>query len=130
MESIGTNTNVGVDVKINTMSFASDSDGFDRIFVGGNFNNAGSISANNTAQWSSPNLLSLSENTKNKKISIYPNPTTGIVNLSKEQEWSLYNIHGKIIKTGKSNVLTVSSYPSGIYFLKIKNSSTLKIIKK
>ncbi|MDP5157925.1 MAG: PQQ-dependent sugar dehydrogenase [Flaviramulus sp.] len=128
--AIGTNTNVGVDVKINTMSFASDSDGFDRIFVGGNFNNAGSISANNTAQWSSPNLLSLSENTKNKKISIYPNPTTGIVNLSKEQEWSLYNIHGKIIKTGKSNVLTVSSYPSGIYFLKIKNSSTLKIIKK
>ncbi|GAA4804302.1 PQQ-dependent sugar dehydrogenase [Litoribaculum gwangyangense] len=129
-KALGTNTSVGVDIKINTMTFASDSDGVDRIFVGGNFNNAGAISANNTAQWSSPNLLSITELNKNENLYVYPNPTTGIVNLSKEQEWSLYNIHGKIIKTGKSNVLTVSSYPSGIYFLKIKNSSTLKIIKK
>ena len=128
-KALGTNTNVGVDIKINTIKFAEDSDGVDKIFTGGNFSKAGSINANNAAQWLSENLLNNINNNNTNKY-IYPNPTTGIINLVEDCEWTLFNALGKVLKKGKSKSLLISSYPSGIYFLKIKNSFTLKIIKK
>ncbi|GAA3595815.1 PQQ-dependent sugar dehydrogenase [Flavivirga amylovorans] len=129
-KTLGTNEDVGVDIKINTIKFAQDTDGIDKIFVGGNFSNAGSISVNNTAQWLSGNLLNVSNYSDTINFYLYPNPTTGLVNLNTECEWALFNTIGKIIKTGKNKEFSVALYPSGIYFLKIKHGSTLKIIKK
>ncbi len=54
-EALGTGTNVGVDIKINTLSFASDTDGINKLYAGGNFTSAGAISASNTAEWVSEN---------------------------------------------------------------------------
>ncbi|GAA4965698.1 PQQ-dependent sugar dehydrogenase [Algibacter aquimarinus] len=128
-QALGTNTSVGVDIKVNALSFASDSDGINRVFAGGNFNNAGLVSVNNTAQWTS-NFLNVNKYKDETSIYIYPNPTTGIINLDSEYKWTLFNTLGKIMKTGESKILSVDTYPAGLYFLKTEKGSTIKIIKK
>ncbi|WP_299247739.1 PQQ-dependent sugar dehydrogenase [uncultured Aquimarina sp.] len=128
-EALGTNMNVGVDIKINTLDFASDSDGINKVFVGGNFSSAGVINANNTAKWVSGNPLSIPD-TDQQTVYLYPNPTNGIVQLPKVNDWILLDNSSKIIDTGRSATLDISEHAIGMYFLKIKNSSTLKIIKK
>jgi len=128
-EALGTDTNVGVDIKINTMVFASDSDGIDKIFSGGNFSTAGATNANNTAQWISENVLSISDINQSTTF-LYPNPTTGIVQLPKENDWILTDNSGKIIDKGRSATLDISEYAVGMYFLKLKNNNTLKVIKR
>lgn len=130
-KALGKNTTVGVDIKINTMQFAEGSDGINKIYAGGNFSKAGSISANNTAQWSSESILNLSDTQhKANDFYLYPNPTNGLLKLSNLSEWKLINSFGKIIKTGKSKELYMMNYPSGLYFLKINNDKTFKIIKQ
>lgn len=128
-EALGTDTNVGVDIKINTLEFASDSDGINKIFAGGNFSTAGVINTNNTAQWISQNVLSTPD-INQSTVFLYPNPTTGIVRLPQENNWILTDNSGKIIDKGRSASLDISEYAVGMYFLKIENSKTLKIIKK
>ncbi len=89
------------------------------------------------------------KNTKSKLVvSIYPNPTTSIVNLSYNSSETnnssvlLLDMHGKLIKTitkGQKNTDTfnyqadLSKQPSGIYFLILqtdKGNYTNKIIRK
>ncbi len=48
-EALGTNTSVGVDIRINSLEFSNDNT---RLLAGGNFSNAGQISASNFALWS------------------------------------------------------------------------------
>ncbi len=82
--------------------------------------------------------------TSEKDIIIYPNPTSGIINLTGFNEpinfknIEITDITGKTIQqfnyltNGQINI-DISSQPSGIYFLKIntdKNISHFKIIKK
>ncbi|OEK09795.1 glucose dehydrogenase [Flavivirga aquatica] len=128
-EALGTNTNVGVDIKINTLSFATDIDGVDKLYAGGNFSSAGAINANNTAVWLSNNILSVSKPIT-KQVLVYPNPTNGIIHLSGKKEWKLIDITGKLLTKGKSEVLDFSKYSRGLYFLRFKNGAALKIIKK
>ncbi len=129
-EALGTNTNVGVDIKLNTLNFASDGDGIDKIFAGGNFSTAGAINSNNTAQWLSENVLNIPDTTDQQTLYLYPNPTTGMVQLPNDNDWILTDNSGKIIEKGRSSVLDISKYAVGMYFLKIKNKTTLKIIKR
>lgn len=74
------------------------------------------------------------------ELTIYPNPTSSFVTIesqSNEQlRIKLFDIRGKEIYTttifGRSNI-ELSSYPTGIYFLKIDNgreTSTKKIVKQ
>jgi len=71
-------------------------------------------------------------------ISIFPNPTTGIVNISVNETLTsivLLDLTGKIVKEFNSNSrqLDVSNINAGIYFLEIANAekkSIIKIIKK
>lgn len=128
-QALGTNTNVGVDIKINTIRFASDTDGINKLYAGGNFTTAGAINASNTAEWVSDNILSTPDY-QDQTVFLYPNPTTGIIQLPLEKKWKLITISGKVIEEGQSTTLDISDYSSGIYFLKIKDTKTLKIIKK
>lgn len=128
-EALGTNTNVGVDIKINTLQFATDTDGIDKLFAGGNFSTAGATNANNTARWVSDNLLSITLSTKNNSIFIYPNPTSGKIFLSEKKAWKFLDLTGNVINEGLSKTLNVSKYADGLYFLKFENGETLKIIK-
>ncbi|KAA1247214.1 PQQ-dependent sugar dehydrogenase [Aquimarina sp. RZ0] len=133
-EAMGTDTNVGVDIKINAMSFAADSNATTtKIFAGGNFSEAGAGNANNTAQWISENTLSVTDtiNSDNTGAVFYPNPTSGIINLSKEYEWVLINDLGQVVNTGNSSSIDLSKYAKGLYFLKAeKEGTTVKIIKE
>ena len=79
----------------------------------------------------------------NSAFRIYPNPAVGkeffISSLNQEniQKITISNITGKVILLKKTNTnkqkINLSSYPSGIYFIKIKTKSsdkTLKLISK
>ncbi|MBW1295150.1 PQQ-dependent sugar dehydrogenase [Aquimarina litoralis] len=128
-QALGTNTNVGVDIKINTMRFASNSDGVDKIFAAGNFSIAGASNANNTAQWVSENVLSIPDISE-QQIYLYPNPTTGIVQLPEKSDWILTDMTGKVIDKGNTNSFDISTRNTGMYLLNIKGKQVLKIIKQ
>lgn len=128
-QALGTNTNVGVNVKINTLSFASNNNDTDTIFAAGNFSVAGANNANNTAQWISDTVLSTPD-IQEEQVYLYPNPTTGIVELPEKTDWILTDVTGKIIGEGFSSSLDISTRKTGMYFLTIKDKKTLKIIKR
>lgn len=128
--ALGTNTDVGVDLKINSIEFAKDADGVNKIFAGGNFSQAGSIITENVGQWSLGDILSVSEINDFNDFHLYPNPTTSKVNLSRKSEWSLSDSLGRLVKSGNSKEFSMKRLPSGLYLLKVDNAITFKIIKK
>ncbi|KAA1247221.1 T9SS type A sorting domain-containing protein [Aquimarina sp. RZ0] len=70
-------------------------------------------------------------NSDNTGAVFYPNPTSGIINLSKEYEWVLINDLGQVVNTGNSSSIDLSKYAKGLYFLKAeKEGTTVKIIKE
>lgn len=86
------------------------------------------------------NSLSTDDDILKKSISIYPNPTTGIVTINylenlNIKELSLTNTLGQeILKTNEiSTILDISEVSNGIYYLNIKNdknqNAIFKIIK-
>ncbi|WP_179375658.1 T9SS type A sorting domain-containing protein [Winogradskyella wichelsiae] len=87
--------------------------------------------------------LSINEFNLNNLISLYPNPTTNILNvdltnLNEDVDYQIFNTLGQSIQKGNldsnnSNVLNLSSYQSGMYFIKLSTASgsmTQKLIKK
>jgi len=65
---------------------------------------------------------------------VYPNPTNGIVNIDVNENLttiSLINIMGEIVKTfdANSKQLDVSTFNSGVYFLKIANDNKKSVTK-
>jgi len=79
---------------------------------------------------------SIAENNQSE-ISIYPNPTTSILNIATQQnilQITIQTIDGKIVKsmTYTKNNIDVSDLPNGIYLIEIKtntSTATLKFIK-
>ena len=124
---LGNSLEVGVDVKINTIIFAEDEDGTDKIYAGGNFSRAGQINAKELAIWQSDNLLNIPEISLG--LTIYPNPTKELIHFGKSYPWKLMNLNGQIIKEGKSKQCSLELLSSGIYFLKIEGAGTYKVVK-
>ncbi|XOV94734.1 MAG: T9SS type A sorting domain-containing protein [Bacteroidota bacterium] len=66
------------------------------------------------------------------EVSIYPNPTNGKIYISNFEEAALYSLSGKLLEKFKATPqIDLSSYPNGIYLLKVYNresSVTKKII--
>jgi len=80
--------------------------------------------------------LSLDENSKSS-VKVFPNPTSDIVNLTTEfpvEEIKIMDITGKLIHTSTNEQsVNLSSYNSGVYFLKVTQNgkiSTHKVIKE
>jgi hypothetical protein len=76
-------------------------------------------------------VLSNSENTNiNKRIDIYPNPTTNQITISSTyefQDYAILDITGKTVIKGtlySKNEIGVSALADGIYFLHLKNTDT------
>ncbi len=70
------------------------------------------------------------------KISVYPNPTNGIVYVNSKEKVNkleLYNLNGQKIKETNSVELNLNELPKGIYILKInlenKTTQTVKVVK-
>ncbi|MFV9549841.1 PQQ-dependent sugar dehydrogenase [Algibacter sp. PT7-4] len=127
-QALGLNTTVGVDIKINTMHFATDTNATNTLFVGGNFSTAGMINANNTAFCELDKNLNTSFPSNNITFA-HPNPTTGKIQLSSKKVWKLIDISGKLITEGESSTLNISKYSEGLYFLKFKNGAVFKVVK-
>ncbi|ARN78716.1 lysyl endopeptidase precursor [Nonlabens spongiae] len=73
------------------------------------------------------------------QISLFPNPTSGIINLETDRnaKYSVLTLSGKMIKSSEvvagSNTINLSQYASGIYFIKVtaENATTvLKVVKE
>ncbi len=68
------------------------------------------------------------------KLSVYPNPTTDVINISnleKDANIVITNTVGKIVLLVKTkDVIDVSSLQSGLYFVNVTGYSTSKFIKK
>jgi Secretion system C-terminal sorting domain len=70
---------------------------------------------------------------ESNKVSIYPNPTTGVVTVSlpNNESFEVYNAVGKQlinVKTSETQI-DLSQYASGIYFIKC-TKGTFRIIKE
>ncbi|PQA92514.1 Por secretion system C-terminal sorting domain-containing protein [Chryseobacterium piscicola] len=87
--------------------------------------------------------LSVEETVKTKGLSVYPNPTNGIITISNSKNINvknaeLYNSAGQLLKTyslerDENNKLDFSKITEGIYILKVitkDKTQTFKIIKK
>ena len=75
---------------------------------------------------------------KNSKVKIYPNPADDlvqiqIVNYNGSFEAELYDLMGKLLETTNNTSLSLSDYPSGIYFLKVEygdKTEELRLVKE
>lgn len=70
-----------------------------------------------------------------KQLSVYPNPTAGLITLQslKPVSFLVTNVNGMILSQNVVNgtfVMDLSTYASGVYFIKTKEGQTMKIIKE
>jgi len=79
------------------------------------------------------------ENQQMKNLSIYPNPTTGVLNISGEinlKSYQLYDLQGRLIQAAELTQpqIDLSKIEKGLYFLQIENQQgivkNLKVVKK
>ncbi|MHA3789697.1 PQQ-dependent sugar dehydrogenase [Flavobacterium hauense] len=65
------------------------------------------------------------------KLVVYPNPSTGIFYLSKESEWVVFSTLGVKLQQGSGDMIDISGYGSGVYFVKINEiNKAIRIIKR
>lgn len=85
-------------------------------------------------------MLSVGEHNQDRSISVYPNPASGVVNVTASgniQTLELYDIQGRLLQTALRNEpsvsIDISGKQTGVYFLKVtsdKGSAVQKIVKK
>jgi surface protein len=73
----------------------------------------------------------------NEAINIYPNPTSGLINISEmdKADYTVSDISGKILSEGKvvNSIISIEKLPVGMYFLKMTNTkytTTKKVWKE
>jgi len=102
------------------------------IFSGGEFGSS------EKTQMSIVTTLAVNDEYLEKNISIFPNPTSGFVQI-KIREWisdyqyEIYNVLGQTLKYNElqnNEILDLSDLPSDIYFMKITEIKTNKILIK
>lgn len=107
------------------------------LYVGGNFQRAGSNEVNNIARLdpTATIIVSTEELVKNELVKVFPNPAGNVLNITgsaPQFKLQLTDITGKIIyaETVNSNnsSINVSSYPKGMYFLQIDNKAVYKVV--
>lgn len=64
------------------------------------------------------------------EIYVFPNPTTGILNISEEVNWSLQNHLGEEIDNGFGKLINLENRNVGVYFVRINYAKTELIIMK
>ncbi|GIR18154.1 MAG: hypothetical protein CM15mP32_3410 [Flavobacteriaceae bacterium] len=71
------------------------------------------------------NALTLTNPTIVKKeIFVYPNPTNGIIKISRDNnlEFIVFDVNGKTISRGYGDTIDLTSFANGVYFLKLKKT--------
>lgn len=127
-EAMGTNTQVGVEGKINALSFSIGDSASEKIYVGGNFSRAGLINTNNTAIWNSDSL-SGEEDEEIIDLQIYSvfNSKRLFVSgsLAPEASLELFDMLGRLVLNKALdynkvlNTIDTSIISTGIYIVKV-----------
>ncbi len=68
------------------------------------------------------NTIGINETTDNKHISLYPNPTNGIVNISVEGnviDIQLFDLTGNLMYSYVGETIDLTSVPTGLYLIKV-----------
>ncbi|WP_298878707.1 T9SS type A sorting domain-containing protein [uncultured Polaribacter sp.] len=69
--------------------------------------------------------LSIDDNTLKNSFVVYPNPSSNGVFTIKNQtleNWEIYNLNGAKILSGKGELIDISNFSKGLYFLKLENT--------
>lgn len=64
---------------------------------------------------------------------IYPNPTTGIINIETTENIvsiKVYNTTGALVLESSETTIDLGDLASGLYFVKVNDMESVKIIKK
>lgn len=88
-----------------------------------------------TYNYSSPIVLSVKEvKIVENKISVYPNPTVGEVNIkslrNEINNVNVYNITGSKVYTTKDNNFSIGFLKTGVYFMHVTTNDGVKTIKQ
>jgi hypothetical protein len=83
-------------------------------------------------------VVSVKDNYSNNKISLFPNPTSEILNINSEQLFDkiiINDIYGRIIinnniNPSNNNKLNVGMLPSGVYLVRVYSNDEIISIKK
>lgn len=83
-------------------------------------------------------FLSTVDNVNEKNIKLFPNPTAGILHFDyafndEIEKIKIYDLYGRFIKSENvinNNIVDVSEFPKGVYFLAFEFKSGLKINEK
>ncbi|WP_191963483.1 T9SS type A sorting domain-containing protein [Pseudotamlana haliotis] len=85
------------------------------------------------------NTASVEDENFNNAINVYPNPIVNTLHIKlvvgqKFKKAQIFNMLGKEVLTTSNSTIDMSSFPSGIYLLKIENTensvAVRKIVKK
>ena len=102
------------------------------------FAGTGNFGASEATQMSIVNTLAVDDEFLEQNISIFPNPTSGFVQI-KIREWisdmdyEIYNMLGQTLKTNRlqnNEILDFTDLPNDIYFMKITELETNRILVK
>lgn len=104
----------------------------DKLYLGGDFTMIGTDSIQYLASYYSPDsvFIGVEQHRLNSKIKLYPNPTKNVLNIVSEtdfEHFSIYTIFGQELISNKlkENKIEISTLPSGVYILKLKNKDHL-----
>jgi len=129
---------IGPNIRVSTLYVFND-----ELYVAGSFDSAGGVFSRNIAKWTTP-VSSLDNKAINSEWIIYPNPATGIINITTKQQKAndaiyagVYDLTGKIVleKTFISTApltIDISHLEGGMYHLQLKTMHGVvskKIIK-
>ena len=132
--ALGSNNQVGVDVKISAISFLANNNASDSIYVGGNFSRAGSINTNNAALWSSDSL-SGGEEEEISILEIFTELSSKLLfvkgTLNPGSSLELFDILGRLVlnedldHNNVLNTIEVSTLNAGVYIVKVNNNGKI-----
>src|SRR5690606_22192211 len=69
------------------------------------------------------------DNLASLRLSVYPNPTQGLVFFSEYADFKLIDLSGRVLEEGRNEILDMSTYAFGMYMLKI-NEDTYRIVRQ
>jgi len=76
--------------------------------------------------------VAVDELNKAVTVSVYPNPTKGILTIQSESSFEsavLLNTNGQVLLKTTEKSINIEAYPNGVYFLKVNTNEGIKTIK-
>ena len=138
-EAMGTNTQVGVDGKINAMRLQLNGNASEIVYAAGNFSRAGAINTNNIAIWNSDSLSVEEEELTD--LQIYSEFSSNRLyvkgSLDPDSTIHVFDISGRLVvdesldHNSTLNAIDVSTISTGIYIVRLvigQNTYTKKVI--